>query len=459
MSSIVPFIPDNAPFNSEQRAWLNGFLAGLYSSAPLSTAQTSAQPVSLQFGLYFASQTGTAERLAKKMAKELKAKGHGVEVSSLEKITPSQLAKREHALIFASTYGEGDPPESAAGFRDALFSDAAPALSGLRYSVFALGDKHYESFCQFGIELDERLEVLGAERMIPRTESDVDVEAPFEQWKASLLSRLATQVESALVVQPEATAVAHEPEQVHTRENPFEAELRERRALTSDISSKLTMHLSFGLEDSEVHYEVGDACGVLTQNDPVLVAEILSLLPCDGSSLVEIPKIGSVPLEEALLHHLQPTRLTRKMVKHFAEKSDARTLQALLPAEQGAHLESFMYDRGLIDLLQEYPGVLETAADLVELLPRLAPRLYSISSSPAAPWARGSLHHSCRPLPVAQSGARRHLLHHARGPCGRGRSCTDLYSTEQAFPLACCRCPDDHGRPGHRNRAVPSFSA
>ncbi len=384
MSSIVPFIPDNAPFSSEQRAWLNGFLAGLYSSAPSSVAQTPAQPVSLQFGLYFASQTGTAERLAKKMAKELKAKGHAVEISSLEKITLSQLAEREHALIFASTYGEGDPPESAAGFRDALFSDMAPALSGLRYSVFALGDKHYESFCQFGIELDERLKVLGAERMIPRIESDVDVEVPFEQWKASLLARLATQVETAVAVQPMIEPVIPKTEHIHTRDYPFEAELRERRALTSDISSKLTMHLSFGLENSEIHYEAGDACGVLAQNDPALVAEVLSLLPSDGEASVEIARVGTVSLEQALLHHLQPTRLTRKMVKHFAEKSGARTLQALLPAEQGAHLDTFVYDRDLIDLLKEYPGVIENAAELVELLPRLAPRLYSISSSPAA---------------------------------------------------------------------------
>ena len=34
MSNRIPYIPDNAPFSAEQRAWLNGFLAGLFSSPP-----------------------------------------------------------------------------------------------------------------------------------------------------------------------------------------------------------------------------------------------------------------------------------------------------------------------------------------------------------------------------------------------------------------------------------------
>jgi sulfite reductase (NADPH) flavoprotein alpha-component len=375
----VPYIPDNAPFTGEQRAWLNGFLAGLFSTTPQPAAAST--PAGLRFGLYFASQTGTAERLAKKMAKELKARGHSAEVASLEKISPAQLAQQEHALIFASTYGEGDPPDSGKAFREALFSDSAPMLSSLRYSVFALGDHNYENFCKFGAELDERLETLGATRLHARAESDVEVDAPFEAWKAGLWSKLEGKLESAAAAAPVAVK---DPEQVHTRDNPFHAALVERRPLTAEGSSKLTMHLALDLADSAVHYRVGDACGVVAQNDPGLVQEILSRLPCASDAPVEIPKAGAVSLEQALLHHLQPTRLTRKMVEHFARKSGSTLLEALLPADQSQHLENFMYDRGLIDLLEEYPGVIESANEVVALLPRLAPRLYSISSSPAA---------------------------------------------------------------------------
>lgn len=163
----IPYIPDNAPFSPEQRAWLNGFLAGLFSSQPDSSVQPAARSVSLRFGVYFASQTGTAERLAKKMVKELKAQGHTAEIGSFEKLTLAGLAAQENALFLASTYGEGDPPDNAKAFRDQLFSNAAPELKTLRYAVFCLGDRHYEHFCKFGIDLDERLQVLGATRFIP----------------------------------------------------------------------------------------------------------------------------------------------------------------------------------------------------------------------------------------------------------------------------------------------------
>ena len=67
----VSYIPDNAPFNPAQRAWLNGFLAGLWSQAPAEAAPaTATRDVAVLFG----SQTGTGERLAKKIAKELKQK-------------------------------------------------------------------------------------------------------------------------------------------------------------------------------------------------------------------------------------------------------------------------------------------------------------------------------------------------------------------------------------------------
>jgi sulfite reductase (NADPH) flavoprotein alpha-component len=72
MSNTLPYIPDNAPFSPEQRAWLNGLLASMFSAVPTSAST----PSSKRIAVLYASQSGTAEGLARKLVKELKAQGH-----------------------------------------------------------------------------------------------------------------------------------------------------------------------------------------------------------------------------------------------------------------------------------------------------------------------------------------------------------------------------------------------
>lgn len=389
MSPTIPQVPDNAPFSAEQRAWLNGFLAGMFSSAEAPPAKAAAP--SRTIAVLFATQSGTSERLAKKLSKELKAQGHTVELASLDTYTPASLADQTHALLLASTYGEGDPPDGAQAFADSLHVFSAPRLDHLRYAVFALGDRSYEHFCKFGADLDARLYALGGTRICDRVEAGVEVDEPFEQWKSEVLARLAEAPQSAL--EPPAATMRLEAQpakpHLHTRDNPYLAEVIEKRPLTHEISSKLTVHVSIALGET-VHYEAGDACGVSAQNDPALVEEILALTGFSPEVKVELPKIGAVPLLDALTHHLQPSRLTRRMMQAYAALGDCRKLELLLAPDAQKQLDAYMYDRGMIDLLEECPGLITSPAQLVTMLPKLTTRLYSISSSPS--FHRGELH-------------------------------------------------------------------
>lgn len=123
---------------------------------------------------------------------------------------------------------------------------------------------------------------------------------------------------------------------------------------------------------------------MIAQNDPVLVDELVSLLPFDDAALIDLPKVGRCTVRQALLQHFQHARATRKMVQAFAQKTQHKNLMTLLQPEEGGHLDKYLYDRGLIDLLSEYHGAIETPQELFAMLSRLSPRLYSISSSPAA---------------------------------------------------------------------------
>jgi len=386
----VPFIPDNAPFTPEQRSWLNGFLAGLFSQTTAAAPAVEASH-SLKIAVLYATQSGTAEGLARKLVKELKAKGHVASLNSLEGYTPAALFAERYAIIVASTYGEGEPPDSAKPFYDQLCLQHFPCAENLSYAVLALGDSNYEHFCQFGVDLDKKLASLAGTRLCERVDCNVDLDESFITWKGSLYQALdGIANPNATKPRTSSSAVASAPSAekggatAPTRENPYLAALIEKRPLTSDISSKQTLHIALDISDSGVSYEAGDACGVIAQNNPSLVEEILHSLKFDGAVDVQLPKEGATPLRHALLQHLQITRLNRKMVEAYATIGNCRQLFDLLAPDQQAHLDTYIYDRGLIDLLHDYPGVLREPADLIAMLPRLTPRLYSISSSPAA---------------------------------------------------------------------------
>lgn len=394
MTSTVPFIPENAPFTEEQRAWLNGLLAGMYSSAPQAAVQ--AKP-SRRLVVLYASQSGTAEGLARKLAKELKAQGHAPAVSTLVGYTPAALAAETCALILASTYGDGDAPDGVQPFYEQLCLEHFPRMEKLSFAVFALGDSHYEHFCKFGKDLDAKIAALGGNRLADRIDCDVDVDEPFAQWKSAIVARLnedsplssrktppalaSGAPQSALsTTQSEALAA-----KTFTRDSPLLAPVVDKRALTHVTSTKTTLHLAFSIEGTGLSYEVGDACGVMPRNDLNLVAEILQTLGFNGNERVPCEKTGSTTtLHDALAHERQITRLNRKIVQEYAKHGNCALLLDLLQPERKTALDGYMFDRGLIDLLLEYPGVIDDPNEVIALLPKLTPRLYSISSSPAA---------------------------------------------------------------------------
>src|SRR5262249_11971519 len=162
----IPVLPKSAPFTPEQRAYLNGFFAGLFSRAPSPSRGALAvseakplQPLTICFG----SQTGTAEGLAKRLAQEADKNVFAATLFDLAHYPIKILQREQLILLITSTYGDGEPPDNAKAFVDMLNSPAAPHLPHLKFSVLALGDSSYPQFCACGKNLDARLESLGAQ--------------------------------------------------------------------------------------------------------------------------------------------------------------------------------------------------------------------------------------------------------------------------------------------------------
>lgn len=396
----------NSPFNQEQaellnrflptlteaqRLWLSGYLAASQSisasgaSVSEISAQNAEKAISKEVTVLYGSQTGNAQKLAENAGKALTEKGFQVTVTSMGDFKPNQLKKVSNLLIVVSTHGEGEPPDNALSFHEFLHSKRAPKLDNLSFSVLSLGDSSYEFFCQTGKEFDLRLADLGGTRLSPRVDCDVDFEEPAAKWLEAVLGSLSdAKGESdapASAAAPKAKAV----ESAYSRTNPFQAEVLENLNLNGRGSNKETRHLELSLEGSGLTYEPGDIVGIYPTNDPALVDMLLEKLKWNPEETVTINKEGDVrPLNEALISHFEITTLTKSIVEQAAKLSGNEGLKALVSPESRDKLKEYMAGRDLLDLIRDFGPWDVPAQELVSILRKMPPRLYSIASSIAA---------------------------------------------------------------------------
>lgn len=181
-------IPPTAPFEGPQKMWLKGYLDALSSalarssSAAPPTTTHHPSPRGMPVTIAWGSQTGTAESLGRRLAKLLHDRGHRPQLRDMAELTPADLPSLGILLIITSTFGDGEPPDNALSLYSALHSSDAPEMSALRFSVLALGDSSYTEFCKCGRDFDQRLSCLGATRIAPLVECDVETEEGFGHW-------------------------------------------------------------------------------------------------------------------------------------------------------------------------------------------------------------------------------------------------------------------------------------
>jgi sulfite reductase (NADPH) flavoprotein alpha-component len=422
----VPVVPESAPFTAEQRQWLNGFLAGLAnisagasvgapagsSAATGNTAVTSAP--ARRVHVLYGSQSGNAEGLAHALAGKLKAADAGGApldplVLGLEKFREVDWKSAEHVLIVTSTWGEGDMPDNAVAFWDWLKGPEAPALPRLHYSVLGLGDRNYARFCQAGKQLDARFAELGAKRLVPFCECDADYEAGSEAWMKAARAALDAQPQaepdpsngahanghlnghihvagapSQAAPAPGNASVTVSAPAAHGKKNPFSAPLLENHPLNAKGSEKDTRHISLSLLGSGLEYKVGDALGIYPRNCYDLVDRIILALNCLGNEKVTPEGGEEMTLRAALLSRLDlrraPPKLMERLAEACANPGEKRRAGDLL--SDGAKLRAYLDGKDVLDVLEDFPHTRLDARHLAGSLGKLAPRLYSISSSP-----------------------------------------------------------------------------
>ncbi|KAJ7756780.1 hypothetical protein DFH07DRAFT_471958 [Mycena maculata] len=171
----------------------------------------------------YASDGGSAEKLAKRLANRGTARGLSTTIATLDSMSLVNLAQEEYVAFVTSVAGQGEPPQNGRTFFKALNAAVARGdhtLSKLRYSVFGMGDSHYwprpedaHYYNKPGKDLDTRLEKLGGERVAPLgLGDDQDADGPqtgYKVWEPLVWKALGVDAIEVTEAEPEPITNEH----------------------------------------------------------------------------------------------------------------------------------------------------------------------------------------------------------------------------------------------------------
>merc|ERR1712226_7943 len=353
-----------------------------------------------------------------------------IDYEELENLKDSGIDKPIIIMCLA-TYGEGDPTDNFQEMYEWLMEQdrEEDLLDGCYFAIFGLGNRTYEYFNEMGKKIDQRLEQLGAERLheLGLGDDNDNIEEHFVTWQENMWSKISenfefdpTKVEQGtqniyelVPVDQESNVYTGEPYRLgsYTKQRkPFQANknpyLSKIAVKQSPIHSEKTsernyMHIEFDVEGSGLRYESGDHLAVLAPNAKPVVDQILALLNLSGAAADEKISLKALDEEAPKVHPFPcPTTWRVAFTNYLDIMNPPRTniLQGLIPfcedPEEQAKLKrmtkagsvefaEFVFEprRSIVDILMDFPSCKPSAELVAQLLPRLQPRYYSISSS------------------------------------------------------------------------------
>ncbi|WP_428224439.1 diflavin oxidoreductase [Flavobacterium sp.] len=328
------------------KGYLAGYLAknfGIQSAGVVPTIQNTA--VAVKPLIVYGTETGNSKKVASQIQatfKKNKIQAKSVDVAQFDL---AKLQKETLVLFVVSTQGEGEFPQNAVGFYEAIKAFNGE-LDKLSFAVFGLGDSSYPLFCNAGVLLDEVLAEKGATRLLPLVKADVDYASLIPTWETDLQNAFGNASTANQAVAKSAVATT-------SHKQNFTGQISHKIVLNDRGSNKETYHIEI-TPNEEVAYEPGDALGLIPKNNEAELQSIAAYFNVTDVATLQDKNIRG---------------LSKKSLENVAKVLD---------------IEITEEKADLVYIIQKYQPKKGTLEEVVAILHPIAPRLYSISSAAEA---------------------------------------------------------------------------
>lgn len=404
----------------------------LSNSNPTSNKPTEANGEVPTILFLYGSESGTAENFAFDVAEEAPIYGFQSRVLALDEFSLHEFPNEQFVVFIVATHGEGEPCSNSEQFWDEWVTKEreerdANELSNITYSVFGLGNRQYRHFNAIAKRIDEEMAIAQAERLMPIQLGDDDgtMEEDMDKWRSDFWSAarirfLAADAASIdLAAQPAFNAtydVTIYPQQSEHAKNYvagldkvaryFNDPVKEHRTGIVSVSKayelrtgkdeelESTVHIDLSLEGTKLTYRTADNLGVHPRNDYKTAGKLAKRCGVDMKTIFSakgsnanrrVPMPNPCSVEDAFLYFLDIHSIPKmKFAAIFAtyakdEKEKAKLLYFANDPKGKEEFHRLRYNWG--DLLEAFPSIDVPFAHLLEMMPRLQPRSYTISSS------------------------------------------------------------------------------
>ena len=397
----------------------------------------------LRLTVFYGTQTGTSERYAREVTAHAEARyGDAVRARAVDLETIDALAAEDALMeekgccvFLQSTYGDGEPTDTSSDFvywaRDTASDGRMPdLLEHLTFSVFGLGNRCYEQFNAAAKMVHKALVDLGATPLLKLHLGDDDqcLEQDFENWieafwpafeakfglhseggdeelpRYEIVAMDGVEGERAAASQASKYAKEHSGGRfAPTATKPFLAPVKVVRELFSTGADRNCVHVEFDISGSGIKYKTGDHLGVFAENGADITQRVAKALKIDVKKVFRLSKPNGAPASLG-----EPFETPITAADAIAKYADVLTpprkqaLAALASVASGKDVEKLAFlaspagkdefakyitqpHRSLLEVMEDFPSAVpDLGLFFGAIAPRLAPRFYSISSSPAA---------------------------------------------------------------------------